>query len=150
MAQENKICQICGEKGHSKFYCKKKPYKPIRRVSLKKANSIPIVASRKPLKAKGKKAIAWDKFVPVWKATYPPDFDGYWYCKIGGAALSDGKAEGGLRLNIGHDIARVRDSTKITDLENTYPECQKHNRLQGSRSLEEFLATNPSLICGNS
>jgi len=36
MAQANKVCEICGELGHSKFYCKNKPYKPIKRTAIKK------------------------------------------------------------------------------------------------------------------
>lgn len=36
MAQANKICQICGEKGHSKFYCDNRPAKPIRQVSIRR------------------------------------------------------------------------------------------------------------------
>lgn len=36
MAQENKTCKICGEKGHSKFYCKKKPLKKAPVKSVKK------------------------------------------------------------------------------------------------------------------
>ena len=39
MSQDNKICEICHTLGHSKFYCKNKPYKPINKVSVKKSNS---------------------------------------------------------------------------------------------------------------
>ena len=35
MSQDNKICKICHTLGHSKFYCKKKPLKPIKRAVLK-------------------------------------------------------------------------------------------------------------------
>lgn len=36
MAQHNKTCSICGVLGHSKFYCKKKPVKEIKRTAIKK------------------------------------------------------------------------------------------------------------------
>lgn len=36
MGQHNKKCSKCGELGHSKFYCKNTPAKPIPRVSAKK------------------------------------------------------------------------------------------------------------------
>ena len=34
MAQENKNCSICNQLGHSKFYCKNKPFKPLKRTSI--------------------------------------------------------------------------------------------------------------------
>ena len=149
MAQFNKICPICKKIGHSRYYCKNKPIKTISNTSFKKKVTRKPQKASKPLKTIGKKAKAWNLFIPEWKTANPPDFDGYWFCKIGGSALSDGRAEGGYRLNIGHDISRIRDSTKITDLNNTFPICQKHNRLQSSMSLNEFLETNPDLRCGN-
>lgn len=36
MAQANKICGICGALGHSKFYCKSKPIKQVKRSVVKK------------------------------------------------------------------------------------------------------------------
>lgn len=36
MAQTNKTCSICGTLGHSKFYCKSKPIKVIKRSPIKK------------------------------------------------------------------------------------------------------------------
>lgn len=38
MAQHNKVCQACGELGHSKFYCKKRKRKAIPRQSAKEAD----------------------------------------------------------------------------------------------------------------
>lgn len=32
MAQHNKTCQVCGERGHSKFYCRKRVYR-VKQVS---------------------------------------------------------------------------------------------------------------------
>jgi hypothetical protein len=36
MAQHNKVCPYCKVTGHSGFYCKQKPIKPIKRVAIKK------------------------------------------------------------------------------------------------------------------
>lgn len=35
MVQSNKVCPVCHELGHSKFYCKKKPSTPIKRTPIK-------------------------------------------------------------------------------------------------------------------
>ena len=151
MAQSNKICEICSELGHSKHYCRKRIYKSIPKISKKRLLNPKHNKVYKPINKKGKKAKAWDLFIPTWKENNPCDENGYWYCKIGGFALTDGKQDnlGGLILNLGHDISRTRDSTKITDLNNVYAICQKHNKLQGSMSFDEFLETNPDLKCGN-
>lgn len=55
MAQANKICSICGEKGHSKFYCKKKP---IKRMAVRK-KIVKKVSKTDRAKAKEK---AWKAF----------------------------------------------------------------------------------------
>ena len=90
----------------------------------------------------------WNRTVREWKEDNPPDFDLYWYCKVGGGALSDGRAFGGLQLNLCHDISRARDKTKKYSIDNIYAGCPKHNRGQGSMSLDEYLSTNPDLNCG--
>lgn len=55
MSQENKTCKFCGELGHSISYCKKRPRKPIARVSAKKKKKEKTPRQR----AKDK---AWDAF----------------------------------------------------------------------------------------
>ena len=90
----------------------------------------------------------WDRTVYEWKKINEPDFDGYYYCRIGHGALSDGRAEGGLPFNLCHDISRARDKTKAYRLDNLYAGCPKHNREQGSKSLDEYLSTNPDKHCG--
>jgi len=92
----------------------------------------------------------WIETSKKWKAANPCDFDGYWYCVIGGGALTDGQGDamGGLRLNLGHDISRARDSKQIHNLRNIRPICPKHNREQGSLSFEEYRAKSPSKRCG--
>jgi len=57
MAQGNKICEICHTLGHSKFYCKSKPIKPIKRVAIKKTTA----KTKKSDRAKAKKD-CWDAF----------------------------------------------------------------------------------------
>lgn len=58
MAQHNKICPICNELGHSKFYCKKKPFKPI-------AVRKPLPKPTKPIKQKGKRTLEYE----AWRDT---------------------------------------------------------------------------------
>jgi hypothetical protein len=52
MAQSNKVCSICGELGHSKFYCKKKPAKLIKRSAIKQkvVGTSMSLAKKKPVK----------------------------------------------------------------------------------------------------
>lgn len=147
----SKNCKWCDSKQHTQFYCRQKPHKPIPKISKKRLANPPEPKARKPIKAKGKKANQWDKTSEDWKKVNPPDFQGYWYCKIGGAALVDGKSNtvGGLRLNLCHNIARSRDSTQSFNLDNIFPGCQFHNKLQGSKSLKEFLDSKPNLNCRN-
>lgn len=47
MSQGNKVCKICNATGHSKFYCKNKPIKPIKRSPIKKT-----LKPKKPKKPK--------------------------------------------------------------------------------------------------
>lgn len=58
MSQDNKVCEICGTLGHSKFYCKNKPYKPIKRTAIKKTTK---PKKSKTERSKAKEA-AWDAF----------------------------------------------------------------------------------------
>lgn len=145
-------CKWCDSREHTQFYCRQKPRKPIPKISKKRLANPPEPKPKKPIKAKGKKANQLDKTSKEWKEVNPPDFQGYWYCKVGGAALTDGKQDtiGGLRLNLCHDISRARDSTKSFNLDNIFPGCGRHNKEQGSKSLEEYLSTNYIKMCGNS
>lgn len=65
MAQSNKTCQICGELGHSKFYCKKRILKPIKKTPIKESKLHEIVGfktkPKKPSRSKLKKDL--DKLV---------------------------------------------------------------------------------------
>jgi hypothetical protein len=151
MAQHNKICQICQELGHSKFYCRKKPFTLIAKISKKRLENPKPKKAPKAIAKVGKKGKEWIATSKEWKKQNPPDYQGYWYCKIGGAALTDGKHDtaGGLQLNLCHDVSRARDSTLANDLNNIFPGCQAHNKDQGSRTYNEYMATNPVVRCGN-
>ena len=92
----------------------------------------------------------WEKAKDKWKAANPADHAGYWYCVIGGGALSDGRTDavGGLPFNLGHDISRARNSAIKYDTTRHKPICPKHNRGQGSMTFEQYRAKNPSKRCG--
>lgn len=93
--------------------------------------------------------LQWEATKAEYKASNPPDHMGYWYCVIGGGALTDGKQDalGGLPLNLDHNISRVRDSTRKYDVSNLNPMCPGHNRGKGSRTIEEYRASNPKKRC---
>lgn len=154
MAQENKTCKICQKIGHSRFYCREKGYKPIKytastnQVSLK---SPPKPRSTKRIPTSGKNAVKWNKTRLEWKKANPVDQNGYRYCKVGGARLVDSNYDlypEALPLNICHNISRSRSRAKAYDIDNLFAGCPRHNKQQGSMSLDEFLSKNPSLICG--
>ena len=151
MAQENKTCQNCGLKGHSKFYCKTRTYKPIPKVSAKKAANPTPKKVYKPINKVGKKAKAWQVTAIEWKKLNQPDERGYWYCKVGGAPLDirDNEDWGVYRLNLCHDKSRARFPSLANDLDNIFPGCPRHNAEQGSRDLEEYLASHHHRYCGN-
>ena len=149
MTQFNKKCPYCLEIGHSGYYCKKKPYKPIAKISKKRLLN-PVKKVYKPINKIGKKAKEWEKTKKEWKKLNPPDYYGYYYCKVGGYALTDYSFNNsGLILNICHDKSRARFPELAFNLDNLFPGCQKHNKNQGSMDLDEFLETNPDLKCGN-
>ena len=92
----------------------------------------------------------WIEAARLWKIANPPDFTGYWYCFIGGGALSDGQSDtmGGLRFNLGHDESRTRNRAKRLHTNKCRPICPYHNRGQGSRTFKEYKATDPRKRCG--
>ena len=60
--QVNKTCKVCGERGHSKFYCKKRV--------------------RTPIKKAGKQHRNWSTFRRQFMATHPPNSDGLYRCYL--------------------------------------------------------------------
>lgn len=156
MAQENKVCKICEKIGHSRYYCKEKGFKQVKytastnKVS-QRAPKKPTIS--KPIRKSGKYGEKWVSTKKEWKKLNPPDENGFWYCKVGGSALIDHNYSdfpGAYALNVCHDISRARSRSKAYDIDNLFPGCQRHNKLQGSKSLKEFLRSKPNLQCGNS
>ena len=75
MSQENKLCPICGEIGHSKFYCRNKPidftkqYENAKKIANKLKKPLEDIATGKKLKKRKVKSLrskakddAWDSF----------------------------------------------------------------------------------------
>ncbi len=137
----SRACKWCGSSEHTQFYCFKKPRKPIKRTSLKH--------SVKPIKKVGKRTLAWRKTSREWKQANPPDEYGFWRCRVGGARVSDKIDDGSYMLNLCHDKSRARYPELANDLNNIFPGCQRHNKEQGSRSLDEYLLSDHSLYCGD-
>lgn len=92
----------------------------------------------------------WQKTRKKWIRENPPPYGGYWYCVVGGRALTDNTElldYGALPLTLDHDIARSRDPSKRHDLTNLNEMCAYHNGKKGSRSLKQYLATKPDKQC---
>lgn len=101
-------------------------------------------------RAVGKKALLWKETSRLWKQANPPDDYGHWYCKVGGSPLTDKASdETALRLNLCHDLSRARRPDMAYNLDNIFPGCQRHNKEQGSKSLDEYLKGPHSEFCGN-
>lgn len=155
MAQANKKCKICGEIGHSRFYCRQKNFSKVKyTASINKVHerAPDTQEKQKRINSKGKYGKRWDTAKKEWKKLNPPDENGFWHCKIGGASLSYGSKNlygNALILNVCHDKSRARYPSLAYNLDNLFPGCQKHNRLQGSKSFDEFMSENPDLTCGN-
>lgn len=93
------------------------------------------------LNQRGKKWHEWQETRKQWILENPADHSGYWYCVVGGGYLDSDM------LQLDHDISRSRDTTKRNDLANLNPMCGKHNTLKGSKTLQEFRDSKPSLRC---
>lgn len=91
----------------------------------------------------------WEKAKEDWKRSNPPDHAGYYYCVIGGGALTDGSGDsiGGLPFNLGHNRSRARNPAEKYDTSDHSPICPYHNRGQGSMTFAEYRAKNPSKRC---
>lgn len=97
-----------------------------------------------------KQAKWWSKTRQEWIDNNPPTYGGYWYCVVGGRALTNELERldyGALPLTLDHDLARSRAPDRRHDLENLNPMCEYHNTLKGSLSLLQFLATKPPKRC---
>ena len=98
----------------------------------------------------GKEQKRWIATRKEWIKNNPPDYGGYWYCIVGGRALTDKLSEqeyGALLLTLDHNIPRSRAPELRHHLGNLNPMCPYHNSKKGSRSLEEYLKTKPDKVC---
>ena len=96
------------------------------------------------------KSYKWLKLRKQWIKENPPDYGGYWYCVVGGRALSNKKSMldyGALPLTLDHEIPRSRAPELVLELTNLKPMCTYHNNDKGSRSLLQYLATKPNKNC---
>lgn len=94
----------------------------------------------------------WSRTRKQWIIDHPEDFNGFWYCVVGGGALTVDRERldyGALWLTLDHDISRSRDPSKKHDDSNLKPMCNFHNVNKGSRSLREYLQSKPRLRCGS-
>ena len=89
----------------------------------------------------GKQRNLWIATRKKWIKENPPDFSGYWYCVVGGGALTIDT------MTLDHDLSRSRAPQMRQELNNLNPMCGKHNFLKGSKSLKEFNDSNPDLRC---
>lgn len=144
-----KACKWCKSPLHTAFYCFKKPRKEIVRVSRRSLSTSFKVKKQKAINKIGPRARQWNKTSKLWKQTNPPDSRGFWYCRVGGAALTDKKDVEALRLNICHIESRARRPDLAFNLDNLFAGCPLHNKEQGSRSLKEYLASSHSPFCAD-
>lgn len=92
----------------------------------------------------------WARTRKKWIRENPPPYGGFWYCVVGGRALTNEQDKldyGALWLTLDHDTARSRDPSLRHELENLNPMCGYHNGRKGSRSLRQYLMTNPNKQC---
>lgn len=115
MAQHNKTCKICGELGHSKFYCKKKPRKPISK-------------STKPIKP-GKHHNKWLAFRRKYLAEHQPNHQGYYTCYL---CLGPVHVD---EVTLDHVIPRSAAPHLRYDENNIRPACGSCNSTKGSKKL---------------
>lgn len=144
-----KPCKWCQSPLHTQFYCFKKPRKAIVRIPRRDIDEPRPKKKNKPLNKIGPRARKWNETSKLWKQANPPDSNGFWYCRVGGSALTDKRDIEAFRLNICHDQSRARRPDMAFDLENLFPGCQKHNKEQGSLSLEEYLASSHAPFCAD-
>lgn len=90
---------------------------------------------------KGKQERDWLKTRKKWMKLNPPTHEGYWFCVVGYAALDK------YALTVDHDVSRSRDPSKRHELDNLNPMCYYHNNDKGSKTLKEYMDSNPRRRC---
>lgn len=117
-------CLVCGKRAYSDYCVQHKPRKPLK--------------TNKPIRRIGKKAQEWIEYRHEW---IKRNSGREWHCIIGGALLTLDT------LTLDHDVPRSRDTTLRVKDSNINEMCWYHNSDKGSKSLAEYLATNPDLHC---
>ena len=86
MAQDNKTCAICGTLGHSKFYCKDKPRKPIK-TTPKPRKTTKAVSKPKKAESRSKLVKQLDAVFSQYIRLSQSDSDGFGECITCGVRL---------------------------------------------------------------
>lgn len=119
--QSNKICAYCLEKGHSKFYCKKRPRKAINKI--------------------GKKSKKNAETTTEWRQTLG---DGYWPCYLQ-ISISCLKMINKETTAPEHVIPKSRGQKYAHDINQIKRACAFCNAVKGSRTLENLAKEFPHL-----
>lgn len=132
MVQTNKVCPVCSAVGHSKFYCKKKPFTPLKRTAIVK-KTVPVKRSPTP-EAKAKKK-AWDAFSAYIRARdcirFTGDIDE-------GMCVTCNKGFPYKKLQAGHFINSRRNAV-LFDERIVYSQCYSCNIGGGGAYIEYFV-----------
>lgn len=113
MSQANKTCEVCHTLGHSKFYCKDKPRKPLKRNAIKQktSNLHEIVGiKKKPAKKRSPTRSQFvkklDKVFSEWLRLSYADKDGNVSCYTCGEVMQ------WKYIQNGHFFSRARQNTR--------------------------------------
>lgn len=102
MAQINKICQVCGALGHSKFYCKER--------------------KRKPISHRGKQALIYEAFRDKVAIPYLDERYGH-VCSFKGCNKTEG-------LDVDHIRPRGSNPHLKLEVTNLRYLCREHHSLR--------------------
>jgi 5-methylcytosine-specific restriction endonuclease McrA len=107
MAQANKVCKVCGERGHSKYYCRARV--------------------RTPIPKAGKQARNWTNYRRKYFDSHPPNSDGLYRCYL---CLALFPREG---ITLDHVIPRSGAPQLRYDDNNIRYACGSCNHAKGSK-----------------
>lgn len=125
MAQHNKTCSKCGELGHSKFYCKNVPPKPLKRSYIKRkpiefTSDGKIKKPRKKTITRSQLVKKLDKVFSEWLRRSYADEDGNVSCYTCGEVMN------WKYIQNGHFFTRGRQNTRWLS-ENCRPQDYRCN-----------------------
>lgn len=98
------------------------------------------LSTNKPLKKMGKVGKKWVETRHEWLKKNANNSN-TWTCVVGGGLLVIDT------VTLDHDLSRSRRPDLRFDHDNLKPMCLFHNTDKGSRSLEEYLASQPDMKC---